>query len=300
MSAEVAPHAPTALDWVRAARPATLTAALSPVLVGTAVAYLRGGARWDTALAALAGACAIQVGTNFANDFFDAEKGADTSSRVGPTRAVAAGLVTPRAMRTATALAFGTATLFGVYLVWAAGWPVVAIGIASILSGIAYTGGPYPLGYNGLGDVFVFLFFGLVAVLGTEFVQVGSVSMLGALAAVPVGAIATAILVVNNVRDRETDAMARKRTLVVRFGRRFGELEYAAAWVAANASVLALALFLDSPWPALPAVSTPLAARAHRRLARRDGAALNPVLAETARLLLVFSVLLATGLVLAR
>ncbi len=286
------------ITWVRAARPATLTAALVPVLVGTAVAHVTGGARWDTALAALFGASAIQIGTNFANDVFDAEKGADTAERLGPVRAVAAGLLSARAMRLAMIVAFVVATMFGSYLVWTAGWPILVIGVLSIASGIAYTGGPYPLGYNGLGDVFVLLFFGLVAVLGTVLVQTGELPWLGWVAALPVGAIATAILVVNNVRDRQTDVVAGKRTLVVRFGRRFGELEYAALLLVAYATPLALSFVLSSWTPALPLLTAPLAVVLVRRVWSQEGAALNATLAATAQLLLAFGVLFAVGIAL--
>ncbi|MBN8616678.1 MAG: 1,4-dihydroxy-2-naphthoate polyprenyltransferase [Deltaproteobacteria bacterium] len=299
-SPEVAPPRPSlALTWLRAARPATLTAAVVPVLVGTAVAHATGGARWDTALAALLGACAIQIGTNFANDVFDAEKGADTEARLGPVRAVAAGLLSARAMRVAMIVAFAIATLFGSYLVWHVGWPIVVIGVLSIASGIAYTGGPYPLGYNGLGDVFVMLFFGFVAVLGTVLVQTAALPLLGWLASIPVGAIATAILVVNNVRDRETDVVAGKRTLVVRHGRRFGELEYVALLALAYVVPLGLAV-TTSPWIALPLVSAPLAIGLVGRLRREEGAPLNATLAATAKLLLVHGVLFAAGLWLSR
>jgi 1,4-dihydroxy-2-naphthoate polyprenyltransferase len=282
--------------WIRAARPATLTAALVPVLVGTAVAHATHGVRWDTALAALLGASAIQIGTNFANDVFDAEKGADTEARLGPVRAVAAGLLSARAMRTAMAAAFAVATLFGAYLVWAAGWPIVIIGVLSIASGIAYTGGPYPLGYNGLGDIFVMVFFGFVAVLGTVFVQTGELPGLGWAASVPVGAIATAILVVNNVRDRSTDVYAGKRTLVVRFGRRFGEIEYAVLLAAAYAVPVALASWRSSAWLALPLASAPLAVILVRRVVKEEGPPLNATLAATAKLLLLHGVLFSAGL----
>lgn len=292
-------HTPSLLlTWIRAARPATLTAALVPVMVGTAVAHATRGVRWDTALAALLGACAIQIGTNFANDVFDAEKGADTEARLGPVRAVAAGLLSARAMRLAMIAAFAIATLFGSYLVWTSGWPIVVIGVLSIASGIAYTGGPFPLGYNGLGDVFVMIFFGFVAVLGTVVVQTSELPWLGWAAAVPVGAIATAILVVNNVRDRSTDVHAGKRTLVVRFGRRFGELEYAALLVLAYVVPVALALWRGSPWIALPLASAPLAVALTRRLLREEGAPLNATLAGTAKLLLLHGVLFSIGLML--
>src|SRR5580692_1531577 len=211
--------------WLLACRPATLVAAFVPVAVGAACAVADAHFRAGPALAALLGAVFIQIGTNLANDVYDFERGADTAERLGPTRAVQAGLLTARQVRAGMVVAFGLATLAGAYLVSAAGWPVVAIGVLSVASGIAYTGGPYPLGYHGLGDVFVMAFFGFVAVCGTVFVQAHEVPLLAWLAAVPVGAIATAVLVVNNLRDREQDARAGKRTLAVRFGRRAGVVE---------------------------------------------------------------------------
>lgn len=283
--------------WILAARPATLSAAFVPVAVGTACAHASGGLRWDAALAALLGAFGIQIGTNFANDVFDAEKGADTEERLGPTRAVAAGLIDARAMRVAMALAFGFATLCGAYLTAIAGWPVVAIGIASIVSGIAYTGGPYPLGYHGLGDVFVMLFFGFVAVCGTTLVQTGDVPPLAIAASVPVGALATAILVVNNLRDRGTDVRAGKRTLAVRFGRRGAEVEYGLLILASYATPLALVVRGDASALALAPIATlPIALSLFAQVRAREGAALNATLAGTARLLLIFGALFAIGL----
>lgn len=285
--------------WILAARPATLSAAFVPVAVGTAVAFAVGGFAVGPALAALLGACLIQVGTNFANDVFDFEKGADTEERLGPTRAAQAGLLTPRAIRAGMVVTFALATLAGVYLTWVAGPVIVAIGVASILSGIAYTGGPYPLGYNGLGDIFVMVFFGFVAVCGTVFVQVGEVPELAWWASVPVGALATAILVVNNVRDRETDVRVGKRTLAVRFGRRAGIGEYVALMLAAYGVPLALALSgAGRLWVLLPWLTAPLAVALVRRLARDEGAALNPTLVGSAKLLLLFGVLFALGLAL--
>ena len=194
--------------WVLAARPATLAVAVVPVLVGTAIAHAMHHARIGPALAALLGAMWIQIGTNFANDVFDYEKGADTEERLGPVRATQAGLLDARAMRIGMIASFALATFAGTYLLAVAGWPVFVIGIVSIASGIAYTGGPYPLGYNGLGDLFVFVFFGFVAVCGTVFVQTASVPWMAIAASIPVGALATAILVVNNVRDGATDVKA--------------------------------------------------------------------------------------------
>jgi 1,4-dihydroxy-2-naphthoate octaprenyltransferase len=287
--------------WVLASRPATLTAALCPVLVGTAVAEATGGLRVGPALAALFGAFMIQIATNFANDVFDHEKGADTAERLGPTRAVQAGLLTPRQVRAGMIAAIGLAVLSGLYLTAVGGFPIVVIGVLSVLSGVAYTGGPYPLGYHGLGDVFVFVFFGLVAVCGTVFVQTGAVPPLSWVAAVPVGAIATAVLVVNNVRDRNTDVRAGKRTLAVRFGRRFGVIEYGALLgLAYVAPVLAMVWLNRSVWVLLPLLSAPIAVKLLRTLATTEGRALNACLANTAKLLLLYGVLLSVGLVAGR
>jgi len=287
----------SARAWLLAARPATLTAAVVPVAVGTACAAAAGGQRWAPALAALAGAMLIQIGTNFANDVFDHEKGADTAERIGPVRAAQSGLLSPRALYAGMALAFATAMLIGVYLVWIGGWPIVAIGLASITAGIAYTGGPYPLGYHGLGDLFVLGFFGFVAVCGTAYVQVGAVPALAWWAAVPVGALATGILVVNNLRDRDTDVHAGKRTIAVRLGAGAARAEYAALMVAAYAVPPALvALGIAGPWALAPLVTAPIAIALTRGVAHTDGAALNPYLGHTAKLLLGFGLLLSDGL----
>jgi len=187
--------------WILAARPATLTAAFAPVAVGTACAWRVGGFRWDAALAALLGAFLIQIATNFANDMFDFQKGADTEERLGPTRAAQAGLLTVRQLRRGIIVAFALALGTGIYLTSIAGPAVIVIGLASMAAGLAYTGGPFPLAYNGLGDVFVMGFFGFVAVCGTAFVQALSVPDVAWVASIPIGALATAILVVNNVRD---------------------------------------------------------------------------------------------------
>ncbi len=284
--------------WIAASRPKTLPAAIVPVVVGTACAYAVGAIAWAPALAALAGAIAIQIGTNFANDVFDAEKGADTAERIGPLRAVSAGLVSAAAMKRAMIIAFAIACAFGAYLVSIGGWPIVAIGVASVMSGVAYTGGPYPLGYHGLGDVFVMAFFGFVAVCGTAFVQLGYVPALSVWAAVPVGALATAILVVNNVRDRIGDARAGKRTLAVRFGRGAALVEYAALLLVAYAVPVGLAI-AGRPWAALPVVSVPLAIVRLRALTRATtGPEHNALLAQTGQLLAMHGVLFAVGLAL--
>jgi 1,4-dihydroxy-2-naphthoate octaprenyltransferase len=284
--------------WISASRPRTLPAAIVPVAVGTAVAGASGGVAWPAALAALAGALAIQVGTNFANDVFDAERGADGPDRIGPTRAVAAGLISAGTMKRAMVLAFACACACGLYLVHVAGWPIVAIGLASIASGIAYTGGPFPLGYHGLGDLFVLAFFGFVAVCGTAFVQLGHVPPLAIWAAIPVGALATAILVVNNLRDRPTDARAGKRTLAVRFGRTAAIIEYALLLAVAYVIPATLAL-TGRAWAALPLLTAPLAIARLRQLAScTDGPSFNRCLAATAQLLLLHGALFTLGLAL--
>ncbi len=284
--------------WILAIRPATLTVGLSPVLVGAAVASREGATRVGAIVAALLGAIFLQIGSNLANDVFDHEKGADGPDRLGPLRVTQAGLLSPSAVRAGMVVAFALAMVVGVYLTNVAGWPIVAIGLASIASAIAYTGGPFPLGYHGLGDVFVFVFFGLVAVCGTAFVATGGVPLLAWLAAVPVGCLATCVLVVNNVRDRETDVRVGKRTLAVRFGRGFGVGEYVVLAVAAYAVPIALVVAgMGGPFVLLPLLTAPIAVGLARTVARStDGPTLNRALASTARLLLFHSVLFAAGL----
>ena len=285
--------------WILASRPATLTAAAVPVAVGAACAQAAGGFRLGPTLGALLGALWIQIGTNFANDVFDYEKGADTEERVGPTRAVASGLLTPEQMRGGMWIAFGIALVCGLYMAWVGGWPMIVIGVVSIACGIAYTGGPYPLGYHGLGDVFVMIFFGFVAVCGTVWINLLALTELAWWASVAPGALATAILVVNNVRDVETDVRAGKRTLAVRLGRRAGVAEYVLLLAAAYSVPLALfGLGLSGPWVLLPLATLPIAVILTRQLISLRGADLNPVLASTAKLLLLHGALFAAGLVL--
>lgn len=295
MSIEIAPGSVGA--WVLAARPATLTAAFAPVAVGTACAWRVGGFRWDAALAALIGAFLIQIATNFANDMFDFQKGADTEARLGPTRAAQAGLLTLRQLRSGIIVTFALALGTGLYLTWIAGPTVVVIGLASIAAGLAYTGGPFPLAYNGLGDVFVMAFFGFVAVCGTTFVQALTVPEIAWAASIPVGALATAILVVNNVRDFEGDARAGKTTLVVRIGREGGVREYAFLLTVAFATPVVLFLLgWTSAWVCLPLLTIPWALSLLRSVVRDRGVALNQTLAATAKLLSVFGVLFAIGI----
>jgi len=274
-----------------------LAVAIGPIAVATAVAASEGGARLLPAVAALWGAVLLQLGSNFANDVFDFEKGADTDDRVGPPRATQLGLLTPAQMKQGMWVVFAAAALVGLYLVSVGGWPIVVIGVASIVAAITYTGGPWPFGYHGLGDLMVFLFFGVVAVVGTFYVQTLEASVSALLASLPVGALATATLVVNNVRDRETDIAAGKRTLAVRLGARGGRIEYVvlvgfAYWMLPVFHLLCgQSLFVY-----LPLATLPRACQLLDRVYRSDDpAVLNPALGATAQLGLLYSLLLAVG-----
>ena len=259
---------------------------------------LRNGSTSGPALAAAVGSLLLQIGSNFANDVFDFEKGADTEDRIGPPRASQLGLLTPVGLKRGLFVVFGLAALVGVYLSTVAGPAIMAVGAVSILAAITYTGGPWPLGYHGLGDVAVFVFFGLVAVVGTTFVQTETLPLLAWLCALPVGALATAILVVNNLRDVETDAVAGKRTLAVRLGRAGARAEWAAlVW---GAYLVPIALWLAagrSPWVLLPLATAPRGARLFRIVkTQEDGPALNEALAQTAQLGFLFCLLFAIGI----
>jgi 1,4-dihydroxy-2-naphthoate octaprenyltransferase len=284
--------------WCEAARPKTLPAAVVPVMVGTAVAWAHRSADYGKAAICLAFAVLVQIGTNFANDYFDFEKGADTAARVGPRRAVASGLIAPRTMLIATGLVLFLAFLVGLVLVREGGWILLPVGIVSIACAIAYTGGPFPLGYNGLGDVFVFIFFGLVAVDATFYVQAGGLASDATSCAAAVGLLAANILVANNYRDLETDARAGKRTLVVRFGRKFAVWQYALSHVVALLCPAALVIY-GYRWPVLlPLLLAPWAVLLTRRLAAsRDPAEQIALLGGTARYLAAFGVLLSAGVV---
>jgi len=289
--------------WLMAARPRTLPAAIAPVLVGTAAAVEAAGElpRLGAFLAALAGSVLIQIGTNLANDYSDARRGADTVERLGPVRVTAAGLVAPRRVLFATWLAFALAVASGFYLAFVAGPEILAVGAVSILAGILYTGGPRPYGYAGLGEMFVFLFFGLVAVNGSYYVQLEELDWLPAGLSIAVGCMATAILVVNNVRDIETDRRAGKRTLAVRIGRERTRRLFVALVALAYLALAATLLIDDGPWwGALGFASVPLALRAATPvLTRTDGPSLNGALARTGLLLGAFSVLVSVGLLIA-
>lgn len=285
--------------WLEAARPRTLPAAIIPVMVGTALAIAHRAADYGAAAICLGFAVLVQIGTNFANDYFDYVQGADTAERVGPRRAVAAGLIAPRTMLAATWLVLGLAFAVGLLLVRQGGWVLLPIGVVSIVCAIAYTGGPFPLGYNGLGDVFVFIFFGIVAVSATFYVQAGYVGSETLSCAATIGLLAANILVANNYRDVETDAKAGKKTLVVRFGRRFAVWQYGLSHLVALACPPALLLTGGYRWPILlPLVLSPLAARLTQRLAGSSKPAEQiALLGRTALYLAAFGVLLSVGLV---
>ena len=298
-----------------AARPQTLPAGSAPVIVGAGIALHQGVFSPLPWLAALVGALLIQIGTNFANDYYDAVKGADTEDREGFTRVTAGGLIPARQVKYAMAATYGLAVLVGVYLVAVGGVPILVVGLTSIAAGVLYTGGPYPYGYRGLGDVFVFVYFGVVAVTGTYYVQAVAASdvalfptwipatvdlLPAAVASLPAAGLSTAILVVNNVRDRETDAEAGKRTLAVLLGYRFSRVEFLA--LVGMAYVVPVVFALDPAFglPALaPLLSLPLAAAVSKTvLTRTDGEALNPTLERVGQTLFVHSILFAAGLAL--
>jgi 1,4-dihydroxy-2-naphthoate polyprenyltransferase len=282
--------------WVMAARLRTLPAAVAPVLVGTSLAGTEDRFRTGAFAAALLGAIFIQVGTNLSNDYSDARRGADTEDRLGPVRVTAGGLVPPRQVLMATYVTFGLSILCGAYLVYVAGPALLAIGAASILAGVLYTGGPRPYGYEGLGELFVFLFFGIVAVAGSYFVQQESLEWESFALAVPVGLLAAAILVVNNVRDIDTDRRAGKRTLAVRLGRPGARTLYSVMLLVAYAALAPVAVALG-PWVLLPLLTLPLAARLARTVrAHVDGPTLNAALARTGMLQLGFCLLLSAGI----
>lgn len=285
--------------WLIALRPRTLPAALVPVAVGSACAARAGGFAPKPALAALAGALALQIASNLANDVADFERGADGAERVGPPRAAQNGWLSPVSLKLGAMTALALALASGVYLASIAGPAIVVLGTLSMVAAVAYTAGPWPLAYHGLGEAFVLVFFGFVAVCGTAYVQLGRIPAGAWPAALAVGALATALLVVNNLRDIASDAAVDKRTLAVRFGERFAVIEYSACLGAAFAvPPLLLAIGAAGPLVLAPLATLPLAIALVRRVARERGASLNLVLAHTARLLALFGLLLAAGVAL--
>jgi len=296
--------------WVMAARPQTFPVAAAPVAVGVGYALHEGVFAPLPAFAALLGAVLITVGTNLANDYYDAARGADTGDREGFTRVTASGLIEPPAVKRAMWLTFAVAILLGSYLVWVGGVPILVVGLLSVASGVAYTGGPYPLGYNGLGDPFVFVFFGLVAVAGTVYVQAASfvagvpvapppdtVSLDAVVAGIAPGAMATNVLVVNNIRDRDEDRETGKRTLAVRFGLRAARAQYVSMLALAYLVPVYFSLTGYGLTALLPLLSLPAAALVARPvLTETSGAALNPALERTGKLLALFALLFGAGL----
>lgn len=299
--------------WLMAARPQTLPAGSAPAVVSAGLALHDGVFAWLPAVGALVGTLLIQVGTNFANDYYDAVKGADTDDREGFTRVTAGGIIPPERVRLAMVATYALAVVVGVYLVAIGGLPILVVGVSGIFAGVLYTGGPYPYGYRGLGDLFVFVYFGLVAVTGTYYVQAVTFADAGLfplgvpadtlpltvlVASLPAAGLSTAILVVNNVRDRETDAAAGKRTLAVLLGYRLSRIEF--SLLVAMAYVVPVLLALDnrfSAWVLAPLLSLPLAFSVWRTVMRRtDGDALNPALERVGQTLFVHSILFAAGL----
>ncbi len=285
--------------WLHASRPKTLPAAVSPVIIGSAVAFAEGGFRFLPALAAFLGALLLQIGANLANDVFDFEKGADQHDRLGPLRVTQAGLLTPTEVKTGMWLTFALAGLCGIYMTLESGWFILLIGLLAILAAIAYSGGPFPYGYRGLGEFFVFVFFGFAAVCGTYYAQTGYISQLAVLSSIPVGLLIVSILVVNNVRDFESDKAANKKTLAVRFGLDWAKQEFVAVVILAFViTVLLVIADLATPWLLLTWLSLPLVFSTSSSILNQRGKILNKTLAETGKLTLFFSLFYAIGLIL--
>mgnify|MGYP000492283830 CR=1 FL=1 len=286
--------------WWMAIRPRTLPAAAAGVIMGSALAWRDGFFRWDAFIVCLLVALLLQIGSNLANDVFDFERGTDTAERMGPTRVTQAGLLTPSQVKAGMIVVFGVAAALGLYLAWIGGWVILVIGLAAILSAIAYTGGPFPLGYYGLGDVFVFLFFGIAAVAGTYYIHAGSVSTAAWWMTIPPGSIITAILVVNNLRDLENDRKAGKHTLAVRLGKQATKAQYVFCIAVAYLILIPTASLNIIPWTSLLAwLSLPIAIRATRVVLTQKGRSLNAALAGTGQTALVFSALFWIGLIFA-
>ncbi len=291
---------PDIFVWLRATRPQTLPASAVPVIVGASLAWSHQLFRWDTTIIALICALLIQIGTNFANDYYDYVKGSDRPDRIGFERVTAAGYVSPPAMLNATWLTMGAAFLTGLYLVWIGGWMILLIGVLSLLFGFLYTGGPYPLGYNGLGDIFVFIFFGFVAVMGTYYVNAFEWNIDSFWASVPVGALCVNILVVNNLRDIEQDRLSGKRTLGVLLGDAALKLEYSILAFAAISVPFIFMFFLNySAWILLPLLTLPpLFVLIRRVWVNDDKRELNSVLERTAQFMILYGILFSAGIIL--
>jgi len=285
--------------WLLASRPKTLPAAVSPVIIGSAVAFAEHSFRFGPALAAFLGALLLQIGANLANDVFDYEKGADQHDRLGPMRVTQALLLSPKDVKTGMWVTFALAAICGIYMTLVSGWFILLIGLLAILAAIAYTGGPFPYGYKGLGEIFVFIFFGFAAVCGTYYAQTNTISQLAVLSSIPVGLLIVAILVVNNVRDYESDKAANKRTLAVRFGLEWARQEFVSIVILAFVTVVLLSISdISTPWLLLTWLSLPLVFSTSSSVLNQRGKILNKTLASTGQLTLVFSLLYAVGLIL--
>ena len=283
--------------WILACRPKTLPAAIAPVVIGSALALGDGGFHWPSAILCFLGALFIQIGTNLANDYYDFKKGTDTSERTGPVRVTQAGLISPKTVQIAAIFSLGVALIIAFELSLRGGWPLLAIGIAAIVSGFLYTAGPRPLGYNGLGEVFVFIFFGPVAVSGTYYIQTREINPAVILAGIAPGLLSAAILVVNNLRDIETDRKANKRTLAVRFGKTFTQMQY--IFFISIASLMPLAIYMliheriHILWSSVILLFA--AFSIHTVCSKNDGPSLNQALTRTGLLLLTYSLLFSFG-----
>ncbi len=299
-AADLENHAPNKIQsWMLASRPKTLPAAVVPVVVGSALALSTG--RFVVLYSVIALLCSllIQIGTNYVNDLYDFLKGADNKARKGPVRVLSSGLISVKEMKIGSLLIFLTAFLLGLYLVYEGGMVILIIGIVSILAGIAYTAGPYPLAYNGLGDVFVFMFFGIVGTTGTYYLQTHEFSILSLLTSIPVGALITNILVVNNFRDIEEDRAAGKRTLAVILGRKFARYQYILLTVSSFAIPAVLYFFYQFDFLVfLPYLTFPIAFKLITMLYKYEGLQLNKTLELTAKLSALFGILFAAGLIL--
>jgi len=278
--------------WMLAIRPRTLPAAAAGVVMGAALSWHDGYFRLDAVLVCLFTALLLQIGSNLANDVFDFERGTDTVERLGPTRVTQAGMLTPKQVKIGMAVVFALAGLSGLYLAWLGGWVIIILGIAAIISAIAYTGGPFPISYHGLGDIFVFIFFGLASVAGTYFIQAGSISPAVWWMTIPPGLIITAILVVNNLRDLENDRKAGKHTMAVRLGEKGTKIQYVVCMVIAYLILFPVAYAGLIPWTTLSVwLSLPLPIQGTKVVLTQKGRPLNAALAKTGQTALVFSLL---------
>ncbi len=284
--------------WIMALRPKTLPAALAPVAVGTAVAVTDNSFNFSPAFAALLGALLPQIAVNLANDYFDSKSGVDTEERLGPVRVTSAGIIKPEQVKTGMILSIVLALIVGIYLIYIGGWPILVIGVASIISALSYSGGPFPLASNGLGDIFVFIFFGLIAVMGTYYVQALTLTSFVFISSLPVGFLITAIIVINNLRDIETDKKAGKKTLAVMIGKKGSRLEY--LLLLTFSYIILFCLWISgqcSPIILLPVITLPMAYSVTKTVLNETGPVLNEALAKTAKLSLIYSLLFSAGII---